>query len=113
MSRPEPLDDLVHQLGELGRAAVPVEDAQRASSRRERLVRLLGANIEANARKKRSRLSPWLWGAVAAAAVATAGVVGWSTLHPQQATMARVDVPSAGDARAVLGAVSVRRGADA
>jgi hypothetical protein len=113
MSRPEPLDELVHQLGELGRAAVPVEDAQRASYRRERLVRLLGANIEANARKKRSRLSPWLWGAVAAAAVATAGVVGWSTLHPQQATMARVDVPSAGDARAVLGAVSVRRGADA
>lgn len=113
MSRPEPLDDLVHRLGELGRAAVPVEDAQRAHYRRERLVRLLGANIEAQARNKRRRVAPWLWGVAAAAAVAAAGLVGYSTLHPGPVAVVRADVPSAGDARAVLGDVSVRRGSDA
>jgi hypothetical protein len=114
MSRPEPLDDLVHQLGELGRTAVPVEDAQRAHYRRERLVRLLGANIEAQARKKRSaRVAPWLWGVAAAAAVAATGVVGFSTLWSQPAAVvAQADAP-AGDVRTVLGAVSVRRGGDA
>jgi len=111
MSRPEPLDDLVHQLGELGRAAVPVEDAQHAHYRRERLVRLLGANIAAQARKKRSRLAPWLWGAAAAAALAAAGVVGYSELHSRP-VIARVATTPAGDARAVLGEVSVRRGSD-
>lgn len=112
MSRPEPLDDLVHQLGELGRAAVPVEDAQRAHYRRERLVRLLGANIAAQGRQKRWRVAPWLWGVAAAAAVAAAGVVGYSVLQPRPAETAQVDLPSAGDARAVLGAVSVLRGTD-
>jgi outer membrane lipoprotein YfiO/FecR-like protein len=114
MSRPEPLDDLVHQLGELGRAAVPVEDAQHAHYRRERLVRLLGTNIEAHARQKRSRLAPWLRGAACAAAVAAAGVVGFSVLRPQPtAPVARAAAAPAGDTRAVLGAVSVRRGGDA
>jgi hypothetical protein len=113
MSRPEPLDDLVHQLGELGRTAVPVEDAQRAHYRRERLVRLLGANIEAHARKRRARVAPWLWSVAAAAAVAAAGVVGFSALWPQPAALvAQADAP-AGDVRTVLGAVSVRRGGDA
>ena len=108
MNRPEPLDDLVRTLGELGKTAVPVEEPQRLAYRRERLVRLVGAKIEGQARPARRRVRSWLW--VAAAALVAAGVVGVGTLlHAPVAVAARAPV-SAGEARSVLGEVSVRRG---
>jgi hypothetical protein len=108
MSRPEPTEDTVtRSLRELGKAAVPVEDARRAEYRRERIVHKLGASIEAHATRQRTGARTWLW-LSAAAALVVAGVVGAWTLRPQASVVANVEA-SAGETRTVLGEVSVRR----
>lgn len=112
MSRPESADDLVRALGELGKTAVPVEDAQRAAYRRERLVRLLGTQIEGQTQapaRSRYRLLAWVAAAAALLAVGTAGV--YELQRAPVAPVAAVAV-SAGDARMVLGSVAVKRGAE-
>lgn len=108
MTRPEPTEDTVtRMLRELGNAAVPVEDAQRAAYRRQRMVHKLGASIETQATRNRRRARTWLW-LSAAAALLVAGVVGAWTLRPEATSVASVDA-SAGETRTVLGDVSVRR----
>jgi hypothetical protein len=109
MSRVEPTDDLVHKLGELGKMAVPLEDSQRAQYRRERLVRRLGTQIQANSRRSRwSRR--WVWVATVAAAAA-GGIVGFQTFHHGPAVQAAVSTRAeAGETHTVLGDVFVRRG---
>jgi len=106
MSRPEPSDhDLTRTLSDLGKGAVPVEDPQRAFYRRERVVRLLGASLDAQAALQRRRARTWRW-AAAAAAVLVAGLAGAFTLRSQPAAVAKA---TAGETRSVLGQVSVRR----
>jgi hypothetical protein len=110
MSRPEPSDhDLMRTLSELGKGAVPVEDPQRAFFRRERVVRMLGASLDAQASRQRRGARTWLW-ASAAAAVVVAGLAGALTLRSQDTAVAKA---SAGETRTVLGQVSVRRTGDA
>jgi hypothetical protein len=112
MSEPQRTDDLVQTLGELGKMAVPVEDGPRVAYRRERLVRLLGTAISAEGKRSRRRhLWPWL--AVAAASVlALGGVVGRSAWRAEPA-VAVSERAEAGDARSVVGEVSVRRHGEA
>lgn len=106
MSRPEPSDhDLMRTLSELGKGAVPVEEPQRAFYRRERVVRMLGASLEAQAVRERRRVRTWLW-ASAAAAILVAGLAGAWTLRSEPAAVAKA---TAGETRTVLGQVSVRR----
>jgi len=106
MSRPAPSDhDLLRTLGELGKGAVPVEEPQRAFYRRERVVRMLGSNLEAQAVRERRRVRTWIW-ASAAAAVFVAGLAGAWTLRSEPAPVAKA---TAGETRTVLGQVSVRR----
>jgi len=110
MSRPAPTDDSVARvLGELGKAAVPVEEPQRAAYRRERVVGTLGAILVAQANRPRVSARAWLW-TFAAAAVMVAGVVGiWALRAPPVAAVANAE-SNAGETRTVLGEVSVRRG---
>jgi len=111
MSRPDLTDEAVPRvLGELGQAAIPVEEPQRAAYRRERIVRRLGAGIEAQASRRRAGARAWLFTS-AAAAVVLAGIVGFWTLRPHSVVLAAES--SAGETRTVLGEVSVRRGGSA
>jgi hypothetical protein len=113
MSQPDRQDDIVRKLAELGSVAVPVEDPARAAYRRERIVRLLGSSIAAEAgRARRARAWPWL---VAAAGVvlAAGGALSWSALRPRSAAVAVVEPPIAGEARSFSGVVSIRRGGEA
>jgi hypothetical protein len=109
MSRPDLGEEAVPRvLGELGKAAIPVEAPQRAAYRRERIVRRLGASIEAQAGRRRVGARAWLWTS-AAAAVVVAGLVGFWALRPQPVAIATAET-TAGETRTVLGEVSVHRG---
>lgn len=111
MSEPQRTDDLVQTLGELGRMAVPVEDGPRVAYRRERLVRLIGTAITAEGKRAR-RKQFWPWLLVAATGVlAVGGALGLNAL--QSRASVAVSAQSAGDARSVVGDVSVRRNGEA
>lgn len=112
MSEPERSDDVVQTLGELGKAAVPVEDPLRAAYRRERIVRLIsGAIATEKRRSRRAAVRPWF--AAAAAVTLAVGAAGaWRSFHaagPKPVAAVAHEAASAGEARLISGDVSVRR----
>jgi hypothetical protein len=110
MSQRPTTEEVVRALGELGRTAVPVEEAGRAGYRRERVVRAMERQIDVAraARPQRKRL--WMGFAVAALAVLGVGAV-FALGGERPAPVAVVKAP-AGEVRSILGDVSVRVGSE-
>jgi hypothetical protein len=108
MTEPSPLDDLVRDLGELGKGAVPVEDEARAAYRRERVVRALErklADVKQSRRPARRR-----WALLAAAAAVLAVGSGFAVFrHDTVAPVAQAGVVSAVEVRSIVGNVSILR----
>jgi hypothetical protein len=108
MSAPPSTDDVVRALGELGRGAVPVEEAGRAGYRRERIVRVLARQLDARNAVRPERKRVWLGVALAALVVLGIGV-SVALLHTPAPTAVVANTP-AGEVRAIVGDVSIRRG---
>ena len=109
MTEPSPLDDLVRDLGDLGKGAVPVEDDARAAYRRERVVRALERKLgDVKQGRVPGRRRPWAMIAAAAAVVLAAGggvsVFRSAALEPA----AIAALPSAVEVRSIIGDVSIR-----
>jgi hypothetical protein len=108
MSQTPSEEEVVRALGELGRGAVPVEEAGRVAYRRERVVRAMSRQLAAvnGTRPKRTRF----WAGVAAAALLVLGAGGALTLASRSPAPVEVARAPAGEVRAFVGDVSVRRG---
>lgn len=105
--RPSP-EEVVQALHELGRAAVPVEDAGRAGYRRERVVRAIQRQLSSGEARP-LRVRRWLGVACAAAAVLGVGGAGWAFWNTRSAPVEIAKAP-AGEVRSIVGEVSIRRG---
>jgi hypothetical protein len=110
MTEPSPLDDLVRDLGELGKGGVPVEDEARAAYRRERVVRALErklADVKQSRLPRRRRRFALI--AAAAAAVLALGS-GFAVLRHDTTTEAsQAGVAGAVEVRSIVGNVSILR----
>ena len=109
MTDPSPIDDLVRDLGELGKGAVPVEDAARAAYRRERVVRALERKL-GDVKQSRLPARRRRWALIAAAAAAALAIGGgFAVLGPDTtAAVAQAAVTNAVDVRSIVGDVSIR-----
>lgn len=109
MTEPSPIDDLVRDLGEFGRGAVPVEDEARAAYRRERVVRALERKLgDVQAGRGPGRRRKWLMFAAAAAAVLALGG-GFSVFRASGVEpVAIAALPSTVEVRSIVGDVSIR-----
>jgi hypothetical protein len=109
MTDPSPIDDLVRDLGELGKGAVPVEDAARAAYRRERVVRALERKL-GDVKQSRLPARRHRWALIAAAAAAALSIGGgFALLQPDTPPpVAQARSNRAVDVRSVVGDVSIR-----
>lgn len=109
MTEPSPIDDLVRDLAELGKGAVPVEDEARAAYRRERVVRSLERKL-VDVKHGRVPGQRRRWVAVAAAAAAMLALgTGFALLrHDAVEPVAQVSLSSTVEVRSVLGEVAIR-----
>jgi hypothetical protein len=106
-------NDLVRVLESMGKGAVPVEDAERAAARRERVVSALGNHIIAVHERRSRRFAAAVFLGVAAAAAVGVGFLGLEQLRSNEPSAAiAVANISAGEVRGVVGrALSMGPGA--
>jgi hypothetical protein len=103
--------DLVRVLESMGNAAVPVEDAEHAAARRERVVSALGNQIITVHERGSRRFTVAMLLGVAAAAAVGVGLFGLDRLRAADSdTRVVVAAPSAGEVRGVVGRAVSKRG---
>jgi hypothetical protein len=106
-------NELVRVLESMGKGAVPVEDAERAAARRERVISALGNHIIAVHERRSRRFAAAVVLGVAAAAAVGIGFLGLEQLRSTESSAAvAVANLSAGEVRGVVGrALSMGPGA--
>jgi len=96
--------ELTRVLESMGKAGVPVEDADRAAERRERVISALGNHIIAVHERRSRRFAAAVLLGVAAAAAVGIGFVGLEQLRSSDArAVAATASLSAGEVRGVVG----------
>lgn len=106
-------NDLVRVLESMGKAAIPVEDAEQAAARRERVISALGNHIIAVHERRSRRFAATLLLGVAAIAAVGVGFLGLEQLRSSDESAVVADANlSAGEVRGVVGrALAKRHGA--
>lgn len=103
--------ELTRVLESMGKAGIPVEDADRAAERRERVISALGNHIIAVHERRSRRFAATVLLGVAAAAAVGIGFVGLEQLRsPEPRAVTAAANLSAGEVRGVVGHALAMKG---